>query len=91
MDQRALSQVLALKDRSIGLHVDVESVIAARSNAGVVDPEDRIRYRECFYRVVRGWNLLGDNGALLCHRCVLVCLQRIVYFLHFLLLPMIRR
>jgi hypothetical protein len=49
--QRALS----------GLHYEVERVIAARAPSRQVALEDRDRYRACFYRPVRGWNLMGDN------------------------------
>ena len=44
-----------------GRHHEVERVIAARAPARQVGLEDRSRYRECFYRPVRGWNLMGDN------------------------------
>ena len=44
-----------------GSHRDVEAAIATRAPAGMVDEQDRARYRDTFYRVVRGWNLLGDN------------------------------
>ena len=44
-----------------GLHHEVERVIAARAHAQRVALEDRERYRACFYRPVRGWNLMGDN------------------------------
>ncbi|PYJ08231.1 MAG: hypothetical protein DMF06_13385 [Verrucomicrobia bacterium] len=70
-----------------GLHMEVESVIAARSNVGVVDPNDRLRYRECFYWVVRGWNLLGDNTRFYAIG-VLAWLHRIDLFLIFILVPM---
>ena len=43
---------------------------------------DRDRYRACFYRPVRGWNLLGDNVrryAIL----VLVLVQRPAWFIPF--------
>ena len=44
-----------------GAHPVVEQRIAARATGGVVAPDDRDRYRACFYRPVRGWNLMGDN------------------------------
>jgi hypothetical protein len=76
------------RQRSLnGLHMDVESVIAGRSNAGVVNAEDRIRYRECFYRVVRGWNLLGDNTRFYAIG-VLAWLHRVDLFFIFILIPM---
>ena len=70
-----------------GLHAEVDSVIAARSTAGVVREDDRALYRKCFYGPVRGWNLLGDNmrrfaiGGL-------VCLDRLDLFFAFVLVPM---
>jgi CDP-alcohol phosphatidyltransferase len=78
---------LALQSSLNGLHMNVEAVISARSNAGVVDPQDRIRYRECFYAPVRGWNLLGDNTRFYAIG-VLVCLRRIDLFFAFILVPM---
>jgi hypothetical protein len=78
---------LALQRSLNGPHLEVESVIAARSNAGVVNPEDRMRYRECFYRVVRGWNLLGDNTRFYAIG-VLAWLHRIDLFFMFILVPM---
>ncbi len=76
------------RQRSLNaLHLDVESVIAARANAGVVRAEDRIRYRECFYWVVRGWNLLGDNTRFYAIG-VLAWLHRIDLFFMFILVPM---
>lgn len=80
-------QYIALQRLLNGLHMDVESVIAARSQAGVVRAEDRIRYRECFYRVVRGWNLLGDNTRFYAIG-VLAWLHRIDLFFMFILVPM---
>jgi phosphatidylglycerophosphate synthase len=70
-----------------GLHVEVESLIAARSTAGVVREEDRPRYRDCFYGPIRGWNLLGDNTRFYAIG-VLVWLGRIDLFFAFVLLPM---
>lgn len=45
----------------LGLHGEVETVIARRAAGGPVREPDRQRYRHCFYRPVRGWNLMGDN------------------------------
>ena len=67
--------------------MDVESVIAARSTAGVVNPDDRLRYRECFYPVVRGWNLLGDNTRFYAIG-VLAWFHRLDLFFVFILVPM---
>jgi len=47
--------------RMIGRHADVESAIAARATGGRVAEADRARYRASFYRLVRGWNVFGDN------------------------------
>jgi hypothetical protein len=44
-----------------GRHPEVERLIAARLVDGRVREDDRERYRACFYRPVRGWNLMGDN------------------------------
>ena len=78
---------IALQSALNGPHMEVESVIAARSVAGVVDPEDRVRYRECFYAVVRGWNLLGDNTRFYAIG-ILAWLHRIDLFFMFILVPM---
>ena len=67
--------------------VNVGSLIAARSNAGVVDPSDRLRYRACFYWVVRGWNLLGDNTRFYAIG-VLVLVRHLDWFFFFILGPM---
>lgn len=45
----------------LGLHRLVVAGIAGRAEGGRVTDEDRALYRRCFYRPVRGWNLLGDN------------------------------
>jgi phosphatidylglycerophosphate synthase len=78
---------LALQRSLNGLHMDVESGIAARSNAGVVSEDDRARYRDCFYWPVRGWNLLGDNTRFYAIG-VLAWLHRIDLFFIFILVPM---
>ena len=78
---------LALQRALNGLHMDVESIIAARSTAGVVNPQDRARYRECFYPVVRGWNLLGDNTRFYAIG-VLAWYHRLDLFFAFILVPM---
>jgi phosphatidylglycerophosphate synthase len=78
---------LTLQRSLNGLHLDVESLIATRSKAGVVSSEDRNRYRECFYWVVRGWNLLGDNTRFYAIG-VLAWLHRIDLFFIFILVPM---
>jgi phosphatidylglycerophosphate synthase len=53
---------LAMQRALVGLHMDVERVLAARSVNGAVLERDRATYRSTFYWIVRGWNLLGDNG-----------------------------
>jgi phosphatidylglycerophosphate synthase len=44
-----------------GEHPVVERRIARRATGGSVASDDRDLYRACFYRPVRGWNLMGDN------------------------------
>lgn len=45
----------------LGTHRVVEQRIASEARDGAVTDGDRRLYRACFYRAVRGWNLLGDN------------------------------
>jgi hypothetical protein len=71
----------------IGPHERVEAALAARSDAGRVREEDRARYRECFYRPVHGWNILGSNTGLYA-LVVLIWLHRVDLFLIFILVPM---
>jgi hypothetical protein len=71
----------------IGGHAKVDAALAARSVAGRVREDDRARYRECFYRPVRGWNLLGPNTGLYA-LAVSIWLQRVDLFLVFMLVPM---
>jgi hypothetical protein len=71
----------------IGPHANVEATLAARSSAGRVREEDRARYRECFYRAVHGWNILGSNTGLYALG-VLIWLHRVDLFLIFILGPM---
>jgi phosphatidylglycerophosphate synthase len=78
---------LAIQRMLNGLHVEVESVMAGRSTAGVVSEEDLARYRECFYWPVRGWNLLGDNTRFYAIG-VLAWLHRLDLFFAFILVPM---
>lgn len=70
-----------------GLHAEVESLIAARSTAGVVREDDRAHYRKCFYWPMRGWNVLGDNMRRYAIG-ILVCLDRLDLFFAFVLVPM---
>lgn len=71
----------------IGWHARVDSALAARAVAGRVREDDRVRYRECFYRPVRGWNLLGSNTGLYALG-VLIWLDRTDLYFAFILLPM---
>jgi phosphatidylglycerophosphate synthase len=71
----------------VGSHTKVETILGARAVASRVSDEDRQRYREVFYPVVRGWNFLGDNTRFFVIG-VLVCLHRIDLFFAFVLGPM---
>jgi hypothetical protein len=70
-----------------GGHPRVEAAIAARSAGGIVGDADRRRYREVFYRIVRGWNLLGDNTRFY-SLGVLALAGRLEWFLPLVLGPM---
>ena len=70
-----------------GLHSEVEEALARRAITGLVAAEDRSRYRDYFYRPVRGWNLLGDNTRFYAIG-VLAWFHRIDLFFTFILLPM---
>jgi hypothetical protein len=50
-----------MQHKLAGAHRQVEAVIAGRAHLGTVRQDDRDRYRQDFYRLVCGWNLLGDN------------------------------
>jgi len=71
----------------IGPHAQVAAALAERSAAGKVREEDRGRYRECFYRMIRGWNILGSNSGLYALG-ILMWLHRVDLFFIFILLPM---
>lgn len=71
----------------VGRHASVETALAARSVSGQVREDDRMRYREYFYRPVRGWNLLGSNTGLYALG-VLIWLDRLDLYFAFILLPM---
>ncbi len=71
----------------IGRDADVEAALAARSVAGQIREEDRARYRECFYRSVRCWNLFGSNTRFLAI-AVLLWFHRVDLFFAFILVPM---
>jgi phosphatidylglycerophosphate synthase len=71
----------------VGLHGKVETALAARVDAGRIREDDRARYREIFYPLVRGWNFLGDNTRFFAVG-VLVCVHRIDLFFPFVLVVM---
>jgi phosphatidylglycerophosphate synthase len=71
----------------VGKHVDVETALAARSVEGRVRGEDRARYRESFYPLMRGWNFLGDNTRFFAIGA-LVLLHRLDLFFPFVLVAM---
>jgi hypothetical protein len=81
------SGYLAMQRWLIGQHAGVETALAARSVAGRVREEDQARYRECFYRPVRGWNVLGSNTGLYALG-ILIWLHRVDLFFVFMLVPM---
>jgi hypothetical protein len=58
---RLLAGYEAVQRRIASRHPAVEAIIARRAIDGIVSHADRERYRSAFYRLVRGWNLLGDN------------------------------
>ena len=81
------SGYLAMQRWLIGPHARVAFALAERSAAGQAREEDRARYRECFYRMVRGWNILGSNTGLYALG-ILMWLHRVDLFFTFILLPM---
>jgi hypothetical protein len=77
----------AIQRRLAGRHPEVEALIAARSpGGGQVRMDDRARYRSCFYRPVRGWNLLGDNVRRYAF-AVLAVVHHLDWMFAFILLP----
>jgi CDP-alcohol phosphatidyltransferase len=77
----------AVQRRLAGRHPEVEALIAARSPGGQVRADDRARYRACFYRPVRGWNLLGDNVRRYAF-AVLALVHHLDWMFPFILLPL---
>ena len=77
----------ALQRRLAGEHPRVEAAIIARAPGGTVGPADRTAYRRACYRLVRGWNLLGDNTRFYSIG-VLALLHHLEWFLVLVLLPM---
>lgn len=73
--------------RLAGDHPRVEAAIGARSPGGSVRPGDRDRYRSCFYALMPGWNLFGDNmrryGFI-----VLAWLGRLEWYFFYILAPL---
>ena len=59
--RRVIDRYEHIQLRIAGEHPAVERAISRRAATGAVLPEDRARYRQCFYWPVRGWNLFGDN------------------------------
>lgn len=51
----------AMQRALVGPHRIVEQRLAAATHDGRIQESDRQLYRASFYRLVRGWNLLGDN------------------------------
>ena len=84
---RLLLIYLAVQRGIIGKHADVEAGLAARSVEGRIRDEDRARYREVFYPLVRGWNFLGDNTRFFAIG-VLALVHRIDLFFAFVLVLM---
>lgn len=78
---------LAMQGFLIGSHVKVDAALTQRSIDGVVQPEDRKKYREHFYAPARGWNLLGDNTRFYAIGA-LAWFHRIDLYFAFVLLPM---
>jgi hypothetical protein len=81
------SGYLTMQRWLIGEHATVGAALASRSVAGRVRQEDQARYRDYFYRPVRGWNLLGSNTGLYALG-VSIWLHRVELFLVFILVPM---
>ena len=69
-----------------GLHPRVESRLADRAVGGRTRDGDRDRYRNAFYRVVRIWNLMGDNTRFFAIGLLLL-LSRLEWFFAFVLGP----
>lgn len=84
---RIYSGYLAMQKWLIGPHSEVAAALTERSVGGRVREEDRARYRECFYRMVRGWNILGSNTGLYALGLA-IWLHRLELFFFFILVPM---
>jgi hypothetical protein len=84
---RLVAVYVGAQRRLLGAHADVEAAIARRSSGGIVREDDAQRYRASFYRLVRGWNTMGDNvrryGIAIC-----VALHHVEWFLAITLVPL---
>jgi phosphatidylglycerophosphate synthase len=82
-----LALYTGVQRRLIGTHAEVERVLLRRAEDGRAAEADRLRYRACFYWLVRGWNLLGDNTRFYAIG-VLAWAHRLPWFFPFIALPM---
>jgi phosphatidylglycerophosphate synthase len=73
--------------RLAGLHPEVERALAARAGSRPLNDAERASYRSAFYRLVRGWNLLGDNVRRFAIG-TLAFVQQVDWFVAFVLVPM---
>jgi hypothetical protein len=71
----------------VGSHAKVEAALAARAVSLRISNEERQRYREFFYWLVRGWNFLGDNTRFFAIG-ILALIHRLDLFFAFILVPM---
>jgi hypothetical protein len=70
-----------------GRHPEVVAAIGARARHGRVRDDDRVRYRARFYRLVRGWNLFGDNIRRYAF-AALALLHHLDWFFFFIVVPL---
>jgi len=77
---------LAVQRALVGRHADVERAIRNRSSSGRVTDGDRQSYRREFYSLVRGWNVLGDNGRRFAIG-ILVLVHHVEWFCLVVLIP----
>ena len=71
----------------VGQHEEVITALHARAGGNLILEEDRQRYRDSFSRLVRCWNLLGDNTRRYAVGLV-VFLQRPEWLFAIILIPM---
>ena len=81
-----VSGYLAMQRALVGRHLDVERAIRVRAVNGQVSDADRQAYRREFYRLVRGWNVLGDNGRRFIIG-ILVLMHHVEWFCLVILIP----